>query len=1177
MTRLEEVRMRRVPFKSKSCGLVILLSFLIVISAFPFVAQIVKAPAGQWTDTFADETRVFSKSNTEVVGGDAGIQVLATDYNWQKQGVVVDIGGPGDPDSSYASYPWVLKGPDGLYRMWYSGVTTGNAYRILYATSWDGYNWEKLGTVISPGFSGTGSDSRRVYAPCVIDEGSQYRMYYTAVDISDTRITLMAVSPDGVSWTYDGLAINVGGSGETKVAAYASVLEDGPSYKSWYSGYSASNYRIFHATSLDGVAWTKQGLVMPLGAPGEPDDLHMIKNVVVKNSTGRYRMWYGAIGSVYRILYAESPDGVDWTDRRGIVMYEGAPGAADEMQIAVGNVRLPVNMAGWMYYVGWSNVPNARIFIATMGSLGNLTSTAITKSAGYDWDKLFLNKTIIPDETEVLVSVLNAATLRPYPGYSDLSGSVIDLSSIPKGDDSIRLRADFYGTTTDNPLLEDWTVTWDDITGPLFGGLVSAADDGTGGSVTLDWNPALDPSTPITYNIYASVSSMGQNFLVPNYTTQATTYQATGLEDGVQYYFVVRAEDSLGFEETNTVERSAIPTTPIDSTAPTFGGLQSAIDSASGGMVTLGWLSATDPDTVECNTDPSLPISYNVYYSATPGGQNFLTANATTTLTNIDISGLTDGKTYYFVVRAEDSAGNEEGNFVELSAMPTTPIDSTPPSFTGLGSVTDLGTGGTLQLTWTAATDPDTIECNSDPSLPIAYNIYYSKVPGGQDFMNPNASTTNTQINISGLDNGVFYYSVVRARDSAGNEEANVIEKSAMPTTPVDSTPPNFGGIQFAVDAGTGGTVSLNWLTATDPDTIECNSDPSPPMNYDIFYSTTSGGQNFLSPNASTQNLMMDISGLTDGVVYYFVVRARDAVGNQETNTVERSGMPTTPTDDTPPSFAGIQTATDTLMGGNVSLTWSPATDPDTIECNSDPSVPITYSVYASTLPGNQNFLLPNATTQNTQVYITGLQDGVTYYFVVRATDAVGNQESNIVELSAMPTTPVDVEPPVFPGLVLASDAGTGEAADLVWAAATDPDLIECNSDPSLPITYNIYYSTTSGGQNLLVPDATTTDTSIQITGLQDGVDYYFIVRAEDSAGNEEANTVTKSVELAVLEKPFDFLDYWWVFLVIIIILLLAVIALLARRRKGEESVETPTEVEEEVEEESTEERGDET
>ncbi len=1112
--------MRRVSFDTRSCGFVIVLSFFVVVSAFPFAAQVVKAPPGQWSDVFVDQSKIFTKVNTDVMGGNVQIVQLATDYSWQKKGVVVDHGSPGDHDAQSAHYPWVLKGSDGIYRMWYSGFDGGSGYRIMYATSYDGYNWEKRGTVISPGFSGTGSDSLRVYACSVIEEGGQYRMYYSAQDISDIRITLMATSSDGLTWTYAGLALNYGGAGEGHAAAYPSVLDDGSSYKSWYSGITAGgSYQIFLATSPDAVTWTKQGLVMPLGAPGEPDDDEILKNVVVKNSTGKYRMWYGGVGSAWRILYAESPDGIDWSDRRGIAIYEGSPGELDEVWISPGNVFMPVNNAGWMWYAGRDSSSYGRVFTATMGSLGNMTSAVITKSPGFDWEKLFLNKTTIPDETEVLVSVLDATTLRPYPGYSDLSGTEIDLSSIPKVDDNIRLRADFYGTTTDSPLLHDWTVTWDDIAGPLFGGLLSATDDGTGGNVTLDWNPGSDPSTPISYNIYISVNSMGQNFLVPNYTTLATTYQVTGLQNGITYYFVVRAVDGGGSEETNTIERSARPTTPIDLTPPTFGGLQSATDSATGGSVSLAWSSATDPDTPECSTDPSLPISYNVYYSETPGGQDFLLPNSTTALTNMDVTGLTNGVTYYFVVRAEDSAGNEEGNLVELSAVPTTPVDSTPPDFNGLDAATDLGTGGAINLLWTPANDPDTLECNSDPSLPITYNVYYSMVSGTQDFMNANATTTSTFIDITGLQNGAFYYFVVRAEDAAGNEEANLVEKSALPTTPVDDTPPNFGGLQFAIDAGTGGTVTLNWQAATDPDTVHSNSDPSLPINYDVFYSTTSAGQNFISPNATTTALSIDITGLTNGVPYYFVVRARDSAGNQEFNTVERSTIPTTPLDDTPPTFGGLDTAVDSQTDGDITLSWTAATDPDTVECNTDPSNPIVYSVYVSTLSGNQNFLLPNATTQNTNIEITGLMNGITYFFVVRASDAVGNQESNVIERSAMPTTPVDDVPPVFSGIVVASDAGIGGAIDLFWAAATDPDIIECNSDPSNPITYKVYYSTASGGQNFLTPDATTQGTSIQITGLQDGVTYYFVVRAEDAVGNMESNTVEDS---AMPTTPVD-------------------------------------------------------
>lgn len=1059
--------------------------------------------------------------NAEVLGGNAQIQTLATDYSWQKQGVVLPSGTGADPDASAATYPWVLKDSNGLYRMWYTGVDVGNFYSIQYATSWDGYDWTKLGTAIPRDFSGTGFDGDRVYSCTVLQEGGLFKMWYTGQTAGDVRRILYATSPDGLSWTYNSLAVDVGGAGESRAVAFPSVINDAGTYKMWYSAIdTGGDWENFHATSLDGLIWAKQGRVMPLGPPGDPDDASLVKNVVTKNSTGDYRMWYGAgDGTSWNILYAESPDGIDWSDRRGIVIGLGLPGEPDDFRVAPGNVRLPVNNAGWKWYAGYDASPDTKGMIATMGSLGNLTSVEITKGAGDQWDMLFRNKTTIPDETEVLVSVIDSNTLRPLPGLSDLSGTFIDLSSINPAVTSIRLRADFYGTITQSPLLEDWTVTWIDFSPPLFGGLTSATDDGTDGDVTLDWNPATDSSPPITYNVYMALSSMGQNFAVPDYTTQALTLQIPGLTNGVTYYFIVRAEDRLGYEETNTVERNVIPTTPIDSTPPTFAGLQSALDSGTDGNVSLSWNPATDPDTPECNSDPSLPISYNIYYSLTSGGQNFLIPDSTTGSTSHEVTGLSNGTTYYFVVRAEDSAGNEEGNTVELSAMPTTPIDDTIPTFVGLISANDLGIGGTVQLNWNAATDPDTIECNSDPSLPIDYNVYYSKVPGGQDFLNPNATTTNTQFDVVGLDNGVLHYFVVRAMDSAGNEESNLIEKSAMPTTPVDTAPPSFGGLQSAIDTGTGGTVSLNWPTATDPDTPECNTDPSIPINYDVFYSTTSGGQNFLTPSASTQNLLMDVTGLTNGVPYYFVVRARDSVGNWDSNTVERMAIPTTPVDSTPPVFAGVEQAYDTQTDGNVTLVWSAATDPDTIECNTDPSIPITYSVYVATIPGNQNFLLPSATTQSTTTVVTGLSNGVTYYFVVRAKDSAGNEETNTVELSAMPTTPIDDTPPTFSGLVLASDARTGGAVDLVWAAATDPDLIECNSDPSLPITYNVYYSTTSGGQTFLVPDASTPDTSIQITGLQDGVDYYFVVRARDAAGNEESNTLEGS---AMPTTPLD-------------------------------------------------------
>jgi len=100
--------------------------------------------------------------------------------------------------------------------------------------------------------------------------------------------------------------------------------------------------------------------------------------------------------------------------------------------------------------------------------------------------------------------------------------------------------------------------------------------------------------------------------------------------------------------------------------------------------------------------------------------------------------------------------------------------DTQPPAFSGIKSVENTGTGTSLLLSWSAAND-------SEGSVPITYNIYRAVYSGGEDFVNPIASTTNTSYMDTGLTEGTTYYYVVRAQDSAGNEDGNLVEMSGMP------------------------------------------------------------------------------------------------------------------------------------------------------------------------------------------------------------------------------------------------------------------------------------------------------------------------------------------------------------------------------------------------------------
>lgn len=96
-----------------------------------------------------------------------------------------------------------------------------------------------------------------------------------------------------------------------------------------------------------------------------------------------------------------------------------------------------------------------------------------------------------------------------------------------------------------------------DTQAPVFAGLVSVSPGD--GFAELSWNAASDPSTPVTYNIYVAESSGGENYAVPGFSTQDTSFTVGSLLNNHRYYFVVRAEDALGTEDTNTVEKSVLP------------------------------------------------------------------------------------------------------------------------------------------------------------------------------------------------------------------------------------------------------------------------------------------------------------------------------------------------------------------------------------------------------------------------------------------------------------------------------------------------------------------------------------------------------------------------------------------------------------------------------------------
>lgn len=109
--------------------------------------------------------------------------------------------------------------------------------------------------------------------------------------------------------------------------------------------------------------------------------------------------------------------------------------------------------------------------------------------------------------------------------------------------------------------------------------------------------------------------------------------------------------------------------------------------------------------------------------------------------------------------------------------------DRTPPLFAGLERAfactpgpQRLGQTTPYTLTWWRASDGVT------PPARIVYDVYFSATPGGESFAKPTWTTAPgaTSFRTPGLPSHGAAYFVVRARDAAGNEDANVRERMGL-------------------------------------------------------------------------------------------------------------------------------------------------------------------------------------------------------------------------------------------------------------------------------------------------------------------------------------------------------------------------------------------------------------
>ncbi|MFH0826017.1 MAG: fibronectin type III domain-containing protein, partial [Pseudomonadota bacterium] len=262
--------------------------------------------------------------------------------------------------------------------------------------------------------------------------------------------------------------------------------------------------------------------------------------------------------------------------------------------------------------------------------------------------------------------------------------------------------------------------------------------------VILNW-PSV--SGAATYNVYYGTSAGVTTSSTKITGSVSGPKTVTGLTNDTPYFFAVSAVNAAG-ESSLSVERSATPSTTPPPGAPT-----NIRGSAGGSQVTVSW------DSVAGAT------SYNIYYATAAGVTKASGTPVAGVSSPYDVTGLTNGTTYFFVVTAENGNG-ESGASFEVSVKPM----ATPPP--AAPSLTSATTGNSkVTLAWISVAGA------------TSYNVYYGTASGVTKASGTKIAGVSSPYDVTGLTNGTPYFFVVTAQDANG-ESAESNERSATPSAP---------------------------------------------------------------------------------------------------------------------------------------------------------------------------------------------------------------------------------------------------------------------------------------------------------------------------------------------------------------------------------------------------------
>lgn len=467
------------------------------------------------------------------------------------------------------------------------------------------------------------------------------------------------------------------------------------------------------------------------------------------------------------------------------------------------------------------------------------------------------------------------------------------------------------------------------------------------GSVTIKFDENLTQIPRTVMQIYYDTrpividsNGVSTSPSIDNILMTSSEQLVSGLVNGETYRFVMIIKNENGYAVSNTISvvpaaSSVAPSRAVNISKPIPGDQK----------VTLTWSPVTNAS------------GYLVYYD-TSSSVNDKSPSRDVSGNSVEITGLTNDTTYYFIAYPYNSIGTGTAVSNKVSAIPL----PGPPAIPAKVESTSSDKSGSIS--WESSKNAVEYDVYLGTSLPLTEKNRFT-------------TTRNSCYKFKNLTNGTHYYAAVSSVNSFKQASAISAAVDIIPIAEVPSTPGNF-----SVASGSK-TFTATW------DTVE-NVD-----SYNFYYATSEDmNTSLVKINVSNGILTQDI---TPSTKYWAYVTAVNSEGQESVPSPLVSFAAET---DIP--LPDVVTDLKVVSGNGTAIVyWSSVPNAEKY---------IVFYSMDKTFATDVN----SVNSTHTKVAIVGLAGSSVYYFSVAAVNGTGTGKNSEVVASEIQNTVVSSAPPGF-------------------------------------------------------------------------------------------------------------------------------------------------------------------